>query len=191
MLTSLAMAMVLVSPPAYMGLARYPATSIKNDETAPGGFGTTDYPPTKITNPASKKMLNVVAKQNAVSVTLANHNNPDLWLQATDSNLRGWLEVQDGETWKPAQYQYWASCGNSYHKVFLAQGSQFQYNVELPKGSWKTKVRFVLLLDGKVEYSAPTSLTTSKLVMQLDPAQAKENKVDTRWFVPTLLPKDM
>lgn len=192
MLTALTFGIALAQPSIFMSSAHYPAGSTKPDTTAIGGFGTSDKFPVKNDSATPKEFLTLVASKGALIVTIANHNQPDLWLPAADSNLRGWLEVQDGDTWKPAQYQMWASCGNSYHKVFLEQGSHLQYKVEVPTGAWATNMRFAFMsLDSKPNYSKPIPVSISKTIMQLDPEKAREYKVDTRWTIPTLLPKDM
>ncbi|MBX3115394.1 MAG: hypothetical protein KF836_12580 [Fimbriimonadaceae bacterium] len=192
MLTAITFAALLAPPPVYMSRATYPAGSTKEDPTAIGGFGTSNLLPTKNNSKTPKEFLTLAVVQGAVNVTISNLDQPDLWLPAADSNLRAWLEVQDGDTWKPAQFQYWASCGNSYHKVFLEQGFHHQYKVEIPVGDWKTNMRFALMtMDSKPKYSKPISVSTAKTIMQLDPEKATEYKVDTRWTIPTLLPKDM
>ncbi|QYK53467.1 MAG: hypothetical protein KF824_00925 [Fimbriimonadaceae bacterium] len=192
MMVALSLAMALADPSAFMSAAHYPAGSTQPDQTAPGGFATSDNFPAENNSSTPKEFLTLTNNKGILSITIANHNQPDLWLPATDSNLRGWLEIQDGRNWSPAQYQGWASCGNSYHKVFLDKGHNLQYKVGIPSGSWKTNMRFVLMtMDSKPNYSEPISVNTARTIMQLDPAKASEYKVDTRWTVPTLLPKDM
>lgn len=177
--------------------ARYPAASTKPDTTAPGGFGGSENFPVANDATTAESFLSLKRVGERVEVTVSNSETPDLWIQAADSNLRGWLEARVGDEWKPIQYHQWSTCGNSYHSVFLPVGHHWTYSVAVPKGSLKTEVRFALLTtryesESKgLEYSKPIVMSLSPLVLKLSAERAASYRVHQDWTVPTLVLREM
>lgn len=86
---------------------------------------------------------------------LVNTTGNAIQLQAQDSRLDIIPEAKDkkGE-WKSIGYLPSSWCGNSYHTVTLGKDEYWKFEVPVFKGTTKTKLRYVLLLEnGKKLYS--------------------------------------
>ena len=191
-----ALLMLQVEPP-HMTQARYLAMSSEPDTQAPGGYGTTDNKAVLNNANTPREFLSIRRVGDQVEVNIVNRNNSNLWVQATDSNMRGWLEAKKDGKWVPIQYHWWSSCGNSYHRVKIAEGHHFSYQPVIAKGDFKTEVRFTLLTNQNRSRemepvsSAPVKMSISEGSFELGPKESEEYKVTLDWTVPTLIPKDM
>ncbi len=69
-------------------------------------------------------------------------------LGATDSRLDIVAEaLNDKNEWEPISYLSTSFCGNSYHTVKLDKDEYWSFVIPVFKGTIKTKLRYVLLLD--------------------------------------------
>ncbi|MBA4292622.1 hypothetical protein C0431_06585 [bacterium] len=185
-------ALLALSAPIYMERAVYPAASPIKDTEAIGGHGTSTNLPKPITKNSTKELISIIRQDSKLTIQITNHNKSNLWLRAADGNLIAWLEAKIGDTWKPIQYHYWITCGNSYHRINLPIGQQFTYEPKIPAGSLKTELRFALYaLNEKPTYSKPLTTTIHPDILKLSPELTKESKLTTKWVTPTLVPKDM
>ena len=178
--------------------AQYPAASPVPDQTAPGGFSPSSNLPTKIPGEPKLDLLSLTEKNGTFIVRIANTATNDLWLRASDSNLIAWLEAKSGDTWKPIQFHYWASCGNSYHAVNLPIGYEFVYKVPVARGTLRTQVRLAALrvppvgsqpTSLPVEHSVPVPFSIDPAQFSLSPEIAKDSEIRGS-APPTLMPKD-
>lgn len=185
-------ALLALSGPIFMERAIYPAASPIKDSDALGGHGTSSNLPKSITKNSPKEFLSIVRKDSKLTIQITNHNTPNLWLRAADGNLIAWLEAKVGDTWKPIQYHYWITCGNSYHRINLPIGQQFTYEPKIPSGPLKTELRFALFdSDENPTYSKSVTTAIHTNILKLSPELTKESKLTTKWTTPTLVPKDM
>lgn len=175
---------------AYMAPARYPATSLIEDPEAPGGHGVAEgFPPTPLDRRLEGGLRLVIEPQeNQLHLRIQNGGQP-VWLSATDGNLSAWMELRDGDTWKPAEYHMWATCGNSYHRVVLPSQHEFTFLRVLPGGRWSTQARFGVKVGEEVVYSNAVPVRTTRNRLLLNPDLAREHEVHTEWTVPTLVPR--
>lgn len=180
-----------------MGQARYVAGSVEVDKSAPGGFGSSDNYPLAIDSGIPAEALSVKREGKHLVVTIANRDNGNLWIQAADSNLMGWLEAKDGATWKPIQYHTWASCGNSNHRVKLPKGFYWRFEEPIADGRMVTDVRFVLLTnenrsrEEEPVYSKSFRVSLDAGVFRLPAPVSADSVLKTDRVVPTLMPKGM
>lgn len=166
----------------YMAPAMYPAGSLKKDEEAPGGHGTSNNFPVKATLPQGAKqlILTVTPGKGGVTVKIVNAG-PETWISATDGNLAGYLEAESSPgKWVPIEFRYWASCGNSYHRVVLPHAYQWEYQRKVSAGNFATRVRFHTQVGQQRIYSKPIQMKIDKRMFQLPPEMAKENYVDAK-----------
>lgn len=173
----------------YMTPAQYPVGSLKKDPTEPGGHSESNNMPVPLVKKPLAAQLpaaNLTKTKNGVSVSLLNPTPNEIWLGAADGNLFGWLEAFDGKDWKPIEYHMWYSCGNSYHRVVLPPSYAWKFEKEMPKGDWKTQVRFTFMFDSKTISSEPIKMNLPKSKLELTPDLAKEYRVSGP--NPTLLP---
>lgn len=185
-------ALLALSAPIFMERAIYPAASLIKDSDALGGHDTSFNFPKPIIKDSPKELLTIVRKDSKLTIQITNHNTPNLWLRAADGNLIAWLEAKVGDTWKPIQYHYWITCGNSYHRINLPIGQQFTYKPNIPVGTLRTQLRLVVFVaDEQPVYSAPYLTAIHPDIIKLSPETAKESKLTTKWTTPTLVPKNM
>lgn len=97
---------------------------------------------------------------------LVNTTNAPIELKASDSRLYIITEALDEKNeWKPITYLPSSWCGNSYHRVMLDTGEYWSFDVPVFKGSFKTKLRYTLLL-GERE-----TISSNEIVAYLNPGQ--------------------
>ncbi len=185
-------ALLALSAPIYMERAVYPAASPIKDTEAIGGHGTSTNLPKPITKNSPKELISIIRQDSKLTIQITNHNTPNLWLRAADGKLIAWLEAKVGDTWQPLQYHYWITCGNSYHRINLPIGQQFTYEPNIPVGTLRTQIRFVMYMSNdKPTYSAPYFTAIPGDLLKLSPEISRESKLTTKWTTPTLVPKDM
>jgi hypothetical protein len=130
----------------YMIQALYPAGSLKKDTISPGGNAESSNMPQPI---RGRKLVmkalfaNLSQTDDGVKIEFWNSTDQDEWMRAADGNMLAWLEALDGNEWKPIEYHNWSDCGNSFHRVVLPAGYEWTYNKILPRGDWRTFVRWV------------------------------------------------
>jgi len=138
------------------------------DPTALGGYGTSDNYPLAFQSPGPLHpglYAELKKTSSGVELTLANGGADQRLLSAADSNLWGFLQGKDEKgRWTPLEYHWWVTCGNSYHRVLLPKNHFWTYRVRLPRGSFRTEVRWVLgpsskptLTSNEIEFSIAKS----------------------------------
>lgn len=182
-----------------MGQAYYPAKSMKPDTSAPGGFATSEFAAVANGAKTPKSVVSLALSEKGVRVTLENSSQSDLWFDAADSNIRGWLEAKVAGSWKPIQFHMWSTCGNSFHKVCLEPGYHWSYDVDLPKGDYTTTVRFAVAepqpLGGGgrnprgILRSQEIEVSLDQRIFTLPERYASDSHVTGE--IPTLMPKRM
>ncbi len=133
----------------------YAGTSIK-DPNALGGFGSSDNlpreAPAELLRDGELRLLvqpdQEVAfsgKYRGMRVFLLNGTDAPAEFAASDSRLSIVQEARDSEgVWKPIEYLPSSWCGNSYHKVFLAPGTCWEFAAPRFDGAFETELRFRL-----------------------------------------------
>lgn len=190
----LALIPLLASTPTYISWARYPAKSPIPDQLSPGGFAESDNLPQPNTAKTPNSLATVKQVNGVTTVTIANKDNPNLWFRAADGNLLIWLEAKNGNKWQPIQYHPWITCGNSYHRVNLPEGQNFEFHPKIAHGTLQTQIRLAYLagtdaMGSEPSYSAPTNARIDPSQFLLDPQIAVDNMVVTDGMIPTLMPK--
>lgn len=164
----------------YIVQARYPAASLKADTQALGGFGESkNFPKPRQVKSKLQSKLSIQLQPNdfGLTVRLFNASQKDEWLRAADGNMMAWLEAEDKGEWKPIEYHMWYTCGNSFHQVVLPPGYEWTYERPLPKGSWKTKVRWVVQQSGGLLKSDPIEMSIASTRTRLTPAEATKSEI--------------
>jgi hypothetical protein len=132
------------------------------------------------------------ATKQGLGLVLANGGPTTAWIHAGDSNILAYLEAKDANgLWRPIEYKPWYTCGNSYHRLGLPASEGWQFEISIPRGSLKSKVRWRYygrngeseLLSNEVEFSLPPTR------FKLEPILTATCEVSTRWGPPTLIPK--
>lgn len=179
----------------FISPARYIAGSRVHDTRAPGGFGSSDRFPVAV---ADRRMLFSVpkaflkAESGGFDIWLTNGGKSTAWFHAADSNLRAVLEAKDARgQWRPIEFHYWASCGNSYHRVALGQNEGWNFKVVVPKGPLRTQVRWHLYNNETDLFSNGVDAGIPRERFELSPEMAKGQRLRFDWGVPTLVPKGM
>lgn len=185
---------LLAPAPAYISRASYPAKSPVPDQLSPGGFAESSNLPRPNSAQTPNAVATVEQADGVTTVTLANRDNPNLWFRAADGNLLMWLEAKNGTKWQPIQYHLWITCGNSYHRVNLPEGQNFEFHPKIAPGTLQTQIRLAYCagtgaLGSEASYSAPANARIDPSQFLLDPQTAVDNVVATDWVVPTLKPK--
>ncbi|MFM9872439.1 MAG: hypothetical protein ACKVQS_03115 [Fimbriimonadaceae bacterium] len=183
-----------VIQPAYMQHAQYPAGSLIEDTQSPGGNATSDNFPKQFGPGRYTDFITLNRQGEKINIAIANKSNETIWLRAADGNMLAWLEAKDGKTWRPIQWHYQITCGNSYHQIALQPGFVFVYTPTIPTGTLKTEVRFALYQmneggSAKPTYSHSVETTIDPNLFKLDPKQYPKDEVSTEWVTPTLRPK--
>jgi len=177
--------------PIYMNFAQYPAKSMLEDTKALGGFGTSDHAATvadKGTVPAGKIAIQLKRLPKSIEVRIVNGAPDPFWFDAADGNILGWMEARDEEgDWAPIEYFHAITCGNSYHRIALNTGYQWNFSRPMPAGGPKTRVRWRSFVAGKELVSNELTANILLTRFQLDPATSKEYRLDTKGR-PTLQP---
>lgn len=180
----------------FMGHATYMAASDLQDTQAPGGFGKNDRKPIAIHDPAilgNAARAVLCRSTTGFTIWLVNGGRKPAWFRAADGNILGWLEAKDkAGRWKPIEYHYWYSCGNSYHRVATLPGRGWRFEVSVPTGKHPTVVRW-RMADFEREYFVSNEVAASIPIERFDlgPKLQKESALQTKWVVPTLMPKSM
>jgi hypothetical protein len=102
---------------------------------------------------------------------LVNKSGAKVEFRAQDSRLSIYAEAQDSSgAWKPISYLPSSWCGNSYHKIVLDKDEYWEFDVPVFKGSFLTKMRYVLDMGEKGKIiSNDIAVRLNK--GQLDPAR--------------------
>lgn len=177
--------------PTYMIQARYPAGSLKKDTVSPGGNSESSNMPRLIKGkriPVNALSATISETDGGVSIDFLNTSNQDEWMRAADGNMLGWLEALDGKEWKPIEYHQWSFCGNSYHRVVLPAGYEWNYTKILPKGEWRTMVRWVVLRDKLKLTSNMLTMNIPRNRVILQPGLGGQFELKNSGF-PVLMPK--
>jgi hypothetical protein len=177
-LTVLAMTQAKLDP-NYMIAARYLAGSLKPDTKAPGGFGESKNFPTKRTKldpNKSELKISLLPNNFGITVNIFNGSRKDQWFRAADGTMLAWLEVDYKGAWKPIEYHQWYTCGNSFHQVVLPSTYEWSYERPLPKGNWKTKLRFAVMRETGMFYSDSVEVSIAPTRIKLNPAEASKNE---------------
>jgi hypothetical protein len=131
------------------------------DEAAPGLFGTSNNAPERVTDQrlGDDGQVSLIAlptehvpfakKFRGMRLLLVNLTKSEVGYLACDSRLSIVQEALTAEgQWKPIEYLPSSFCGNSYHRVFLPVGHFWEFAAPLYTGPIRTKLRFVLTVEG-------------------------------------------
>ena len=177
--------------PDYMVQASYPAGSMKTDPTEVGGHQESGNVPTPMaSNSRQRKSLGVElsATQTGISIRIFNSSENNEWLRAVDGNMIAWLEALDGKDWIPIEYHPFVESPKSFHRVVLPPNYQWTFEKAIPKGTWQTRVRWVVLERDK-QITSPSIIMSLPLTRkQLSPVDSAKGVI-SRHEYPTLIPK--
>lgn len=85
-------------------------------------------------------------KYEGIKLFVTNHSNDTLFFNAQDSRLYLKLQALDKQgNWKDIEYLPSSWCGNSYHTLFLAANEQWDFDMPVYQGEFRTKIRAQLL----------------------------------------------
>ncbi|SEC41466.1 hypothetical protein SAMN04489761_2928 [Tenacibaculum sp. MAR_2009_124] len=136
----------------------YAYSSPKNSDM-PNGEGRSDNLPKIVTSEFPRNGLYLTINERELvkytdstlghKLYLVNTTDSILNLEATDSRLDVFIEAIDlDKKWKAISYLPNSSCGNSYHVVNLDREEFWCFDVPVFKGTFKTKLRYVLDVNG-------------------------------------------
>jgi hypothetical protein len=96
-----------------------------------------------------KQLVKIDSNYLGYKLYLINSSNNKVELEAQDSRLNIVAEAWNptNKTWMPVTYLPSSKCGNSYHKVILDKDEYWEFEISVFKGSMKTRLRYVLLLE--------------------------------------------
>lgn len=127
------------------------------DPKAPGGYGSSDNNPRRLTDKSigTDGSISLLAfpdqtvpfsqSSRGFRLLLVNRTRAEAAFPASDSRLAIIQEALDSTgKWRPIEYLPSSFCGNSYHQVFLPRNAYWQFAAASYSGSQKTKLRFVL-----------------------------------------------
>ena len=127
------------------------------DPKAPGGYGSSDNNPRRLTDKSigTDGSISLLAfpdqavpfgqSSRGFRLLLVNRTSSEAAFRATDSQLAIIQEALDSTgKWRPIEYLPRSFCGNSYHQVFLPRNACWQFAAPSYSGPLKTKLRFVL-----------------------------------------------
>ena len=136
-------------------------TSIK-DETALGGFGSSNNSAVNIQNSStteiilniSTKNIQTLQEHDFYTLSIQNHTDSAFSLLAQDSRINCRAQIFWNNSWQFIEYNPNSWCGNSYHIVTLA--SKEKWEIPVPKYCGKKEVQLRYCLDngeGRQYYS--------------------------------------
>lgn len=195
-MTSLIAFVLIAAPqkaedPRHMAHAAYFAGSRTEDPTAPGGYGTSDrYPAPVPSQFARTSRLQAVLRQTAAGAELwiANGGGQDAWLPTADSNILGFLEAKDPQgVWRPIEYHWWYTCGNSYHRLSLPAGFGWRFDRPLPSAGEPTTIRWRTARQDRplVSNEIPARIPASRYF--LAPQDARDYEVKVQAGLPVMM----
>ena len=177
--------------PRYMIQALYPAGSLKKDTVSPGGNAESSNMPHPIKGRRiviKALFANLAQTDDGVKIEFWNSTDQDEWMRAADGNMLAWLEALDGKDWKPIEYHQRSDCGNSFHRVVLPAGYEWDYNKVLPKGDWRTFVRWVAVRDKLKVTSNMMLMNIPRMRTAIPPGLAGQFDIRNNGY-PILMPK--
>lgn len=134
------------------------ADSSLKDPKALGGFAPSDNAPRRLDRPVAPGVLTLTALpdetvafdgKRGFRVILANATRTTAVFHASDSRINIIREARDRQgRWRPVEYLPSSWCGNSYHRIFLKVGHYWSFAAPEFRGSFRTKMRFVLEQEG-------------------------------------------
>ena len=175
----------------YMIQARYPAGSLKKDTVSPGGNSESSNMPHPIKGRRiviKALYANLSQTDNGVKIEFWNSTDQDEWVRAADGNMLAWLEALDGKDWKPIEYHPFSDCGNSFHRVVLPAGYEWEYNKIVPKGDWRTFVRWVAVKDKMRITSNMMLMSIPRTRVSVPPEKAGQFEIKNNGY-PILMPR--
>lgn len=140
------------------------------DPGALGGYGSSDNAPRPLgTFKAPGVMLHLELKGRNLIVNILNGKRSELKVRAADSGLPMWLEAKtDRQPFRFITYRMQATCGNSYHHVFLPAGQRWEVTKgEFGMGPLKAKVRAKLILEDDTLYSNEVEMSLPSTIFKL------------------------
>ncbi len=177
--------------PKYMIQALYPAGSLKPDTVSPGGNASSPNMP----HPIKGRRLgeksfgaNLTEAEGGVKIEFWNSTDQDEWMRAADGNMLGWLEALDGKDWKPIEYHPWSDCGNSFHRVVLPSGYAWDYTKVVPRGDWRTLVRWVAVREKLRVTSNMLMLNIPRTRVMIPPGMGGRFEIKNSGY-PIMMPK--
>ena len=175
----------------YMIQALYPAGSLKKDTISPGGNGESSNMPHPIKGRRiviKALYANISQTDSGVKIEFWNSTDQDEWMRAADGNMLAWLEALDGKDWKPIEYHNFSDCGNSFHRVVLPAGYEWEYNKIVPKGDWRTFVRWVAVKDKLRITSNMMLMSIPRTRTAIPPEKAGQFEIKNSGY-PILMPR--
>lgn len=171
--------------------ASYPAGSLKKDTMSPAGYSESTDMPFKFKN--RRVMIKALyahlsETDSGVKLELWNSTDKDEWLLAHDESLAGWFEAKVGKDWKPIEYLPASKNANGSHRVVLPSGYELDYLKDLPRGDWRTFVRWVVVHDKKILASNMILISIPKTMISLSPEMSGKFEVVKKDF-PLLVAK--
>jgi hypothetical protein len=134
------------------------AASGEKDTKALGGFAPSANLPKRLDQVVPQRALSLIAAPDEVAefrgkkgfrVMLANTSRKTASFEASDSRLNIVREALDRQgQWRAVEYLPQSWCGNSYHRLFLPSGRYWSFVAPEFRGTFRTKMRFVLQQEG-------------------------------------------
>lgn len=134
------------------------AASGEKDTKALGGYAPSANLPKRLDRVVAPGALSLIALPEEAAnfrgkkgfrVLLANTSRRKVSFEASDSRLNIVREALDRQgRWRAVEYLPQSWCGNSYHRLFLPSGRYWSFTAPEFRGTFRTKMRFVLEQEG-------------------------------------------
>lgn len=112
---------------------------------------------------------------------VVNNTDKTMYFDAQDSRLYMKIQAKDAAgTWRDIEYLPSSWCGNSYHQVYLAPHSYWNFEIPIYEGTLKTKLRAVLQYKTKAKQKSDKVLYSHEFDGSVNPGQF--------WFKRTYYP---
>jgi hypothetical protein len=159
------------SDPRYLQYLKYPSGSLSANFSRPS-YRAFEHPSALITNPrfldgTLRALLS--RTDDGVHIVLANGSDTKKIFSAHNGNLNANLEALRDGKWHAIEIGETGGCGVCYHKTTLLAGEQWTYQRPLPKGDFRTRIRFAYWHDRKRVYSNEIETTIPSTKFDLAP----------------------
>lgn len=164
------------------------STQPKTQDPEFNGWADSDNIPVKITDPQIRKgVLQIIAdtskhvpyagKFKGFRLSVCNTTGDTVMFKAQDSRLYLKLQAKNkkGE-WADIEYLPSSTCGNSYHKLKLESGSQWNFVIPDYRGSFQTRIRARLAVTDNTDPAKENIIYSNEFNGSVNPGQFTDKK---------------
>ena len=107
-----------------------------------------------------------------IKLYIANTSGRQYFFDAQDSRLALKIQARDPKgQWRDIEYLPESWCGNSYHMLYLAAGTYWEFVVPVYEGEFKTQLRAQLLYKENKDQKKPRVLYSNEFEGSVNPGQ--------------------